>query len=122
MGERKGSIPLSFPNLNNEGRVLNQLAGAHVWDTVIDAGHSPTRLVIKSRELIDGNLAVGFFHDEDDDFDDPIEGLGFVIPMGFWHTTDGRMPLNYTGLAPPSGYIPSRDKSLVAVGNGAGDN
>jgi len=99
-------IPLDWIFREGEVCVLNMLAALYVWNTVVNAGHDPTKLVMRFREVGDGTLAVGFFANETDDFNKPIEGLGFIIPMGFWYTRDDRMPLNWIWAKPPSGYGP----------------
>lgn len=101
----RNAIPLNWTLLSGDTR-LNQLMALHVWQKVCDSGQDPTTLVVKTRELRDGRLALGFFRSEADDFQKPIEGLGFIVPMGFWWTADNRMPLNWMGVEPPAGYGP----------------
>jgi len=72
--------------------------------------------VIKSWEVGDGTLAVGFFESEDDDIQKPVEGCGFIIPLGFWYTRDDRMPLNWIGSEPPSDYRPQKECGPTPAG------
>ncbi|OGY41117.1 MAG: hypothetical protein A2Y67_00710 [Candidatus Buchananbacteria bacterium RBG_13_39_9] len=120
----KGMLPLGWPE--NEMYRFNTLMGMQLWNAIIDAGHDPEKLVAKFQEIGDGTLAVGFYKDETDDFKQPIKGLGFIVPMGFWYTTDDRMPLNWIGAKPPAGYGPPGigkpiDPSYYEIVKGSGN-
>ncbi len=106
MTARKGYVPLSWIERSGEVCRLNQLAAVHIWNAICDTGHDPEQVVMRFKELGDGRLAVGCYEDEEVDFKQPIKGLGFILPMGFWYTTDDRMPLNWIHSRPPPNYGP----------------
>lgn len=121
----KNAIPLDWIYRDKMYRFNFPLA-RYIWEKVIDAGHDPTKLVMKFQEIGNGELAIGFFNNEADDFNNPIKGLGFIAPMGFWYTTDDRMPLNWIGVNPPSSYgLPGEgapvDKSYYEMWKGSGN-
>ncbi len=106
MVARKGCISLGWIERSGEVCRLNQQAAAHIWDAICDAGRDPEQVVMRFKELGDGRLAVGCYENEEADFKEPIKGLGFIVPMGFWYTTDDRMPLNWIHAKPPPNYGP----------------
>ncbi len=112
----KNAIPLDWVYLSGEEVRFNCLMAQRVWNAVCDAGRDPETLPTKHLELGDGRLAIGFFEKETDDFKCPIKGLGFIIPMGFWSSVDGRMPINWIFKDPPAEYGPpgvgKPDKSI----------
>ncbi len=91
MHPQKNAIPLDWINRSGEVCRLGELAALHVWNKIIDAGYDPTKLNMRFAEVGDGTLGVGCFESEKDDIKNPIPGLGFIIPAGFWFTNDGRV-------------------------------
>ena len=107
MAGTKNCLPPSWVHpggANGDIYGLGLMMAMHVWNTICDAGHDPERLTRRFREVGDGTLVVGFFENTDSKM--TLPDMKFVIPMGFWHTADGRMPLNWPYANPPPGYGP----------------
>jgi hypothetical protein len=78
-------------------------------------GHNTDDLVILCQEIGNGELAVGVYPKDETDRESPLEGLGILLPWGFWYTSDGRVPQGVTTKGPPSDYRIPVDQPNIAL-------
>jgi len=96
-------IPIDWPEDRNGMCHVISLTAFYVWEEIVKAGHDPEKLIPKMQEVGDGQLALGFFENENDDFPNGAV-LGFALGLGTWWTSDGRMPLGWVFNSLPAGY------------------
>lgn len=113
----RSTVPLHFMRPNNSACKLMAPAAMKIATEVREAGRNPDDLILLCQELGNGELAVGVFEKGKTNADQLLDGLGFVIPWGFWYTSDGRVPLCFNALnGPLPDYcVPNNQPNIALV-------